>query len=987
MLPSINDVARIMGGDVGGADALVPGPGHSTDDRSLAIKLDDDAPDGFVVHSFAGDDPIACRDYVRSKLGLPGFEPKKKVSGSSGKSRKANGGARPWSPITARYVYRKSDGTPYLQVCRTAAKGFFQNQWNGQMWVAGKPEDPKIPYRLPELQAATLTTKIHITEGEKDADALARLNFVATTNSEGAGNWTDDLNEYFRDRHVYIHEDNDEQGRKRVQRIARVLQPVAASVRVIRLPGLEHHGDISDWLERDPSGARLVKECESTPLWGPSTTPPAEEEKEEPYPPVELKKKQADVLIELASSVELFHDRDDVGYARFDVNDHKENWPIRSKGFKRWLARGFYESTQSAPSSEAMQAALGVLEARAQFDAPEHEVHVRVAGHDRCIYIDLADRDWRAMEIDEDGWRMIDTPPVYFRRSSGMKPLPEPVAGGSLNDDLKPLLNVQTDDEFVLNVAWLLAALRPSGPYPVVALTGEQGSAKSMRANFLRALVDPNSVPLRALPRSEHDLYIAARNSHVLAYDNASGLSDWLSDAFCRLATGGGFSTRELYTDQDEVLFGSKRPIILNGIDDIATQPDLADRSIVQILAAISDERRKLETELWADFERKRPRILGALLDVVSQGLKALPDVVLDRKPRMADFAVWVTACEGAIWKKGTFMAAYTGNIREAVETVLENDQVAAVLRTYIDKTSDGFTGIAADLLIALNKVASETQQKAKGWPKSPAAFGKILRRIAPPLRKIGIGVTFPERENSKRGIIVAPVKVGKTPSQPSPPSFSNNPNDLEKTARRHRAVTDEEAAVTGDSSDSDGDGDDGATVTANPLKNKDGDGSDDSDGIIHDLTGRDTEPGLYEVLGPAPGGGRCFLCGKGGPQQIKHRGQVNLWHQDCADRYLAAMIDPPVKVPALSPDLLDEHGALLAPHTRPSANSGPGLSRRRIQELADWYKDEGYRRSHEDRFHTAELDADLRAILREEVFPEHVEIEFECVMQVVFAV
>jgi hypothetical protein len=251
---------------------------------------------------------------VRKKLGLPEFEPKKKASGFSDKNRKGNGGTRPWSPIIAKYIYRKADGTPYLQVCRTAAKGFFQNKWNGQMWVAGKPEGPKIPYRLPELQAAPLTTKIHITEGEKDADALARINFVATTNSEGASNWTDDLNEYFRDRHVYIHEDNDEQGRKRVQRIARALHPIAASVRIIRLPGLEHHGDVSDWLESDPSGARLVK----------------------------------DVLIELASSVELFHDRDDVGYALFDVNGHKENWPIRSKGFKRWLARGFYESTQSA---------------------------------------------------------------------------------------------------------------------------------------------------------------------------------------------------------------------------------------------------------------------------------------------------------------------------------------------------------------------------------------------------------------------------------------------------------------------------------------------------------------------------------------------------------------------------------------------------------------------------------------------------------------
>jgi hypothetical protein len=182
-------------------------------------------------------------------------------------------------------------------------------------------------------------------------------------------------------------------------------------------------------------------------------------------------------------------------------------------------------------------------------------------------------------------------------------------------------------------------------------------------------------------------------------------------------------------------------------------------------------------------------------------------------------------------------MAAYAGNIEEAIETVLENDQVAAVLRTYMDMTPDGFTGTAADLLEALNAIASETQQKAKGWTKSPAVLAKTLRRIAPPLRKIGIDVSF-ERENRQRRITIAPVKEGETPSQPSPPSFSNSLNGLERTACRRRAVTDEEATVTGDGSDSNGDGDDRAIVTANPLKNKDGDGSDGGDGIFSNLSG-----------------------------------------------------------------------------------------------------------------------------------------------------
>src|SRR2546429_582101 len=168
-----------------------------------------------------------------------------------------------------------------------------------------------------------------------------------------------------------------------------------------------------------------------------------------------------------------------------------------------------------------------------------------------------------------------------------MKALPEPVTGGCLNDILPPLLNVKTENGFVLIVAWLLAALRGRGPYPVLGIEGEQGSAKTMLARFLRALVDPNSVPLRTLPRSERDVFISARNGHVLTFDNVSGLPDWLSDTFCRLATSGGVLTKQLYTDGDAVLFWSPPPITLYCTVLITTPPDLADRSTVSTPAAI----------------------------------------------------------------------------------------------------------------------------------------------------------------------------------------------------------------------------------------------------------------------------------------------------------------------------------------------------------------------------------------------------------------
>src|SRR5208337_4196382 len=193
-------------------------------------------------------------------------------------------------------------------------------------------------------------------------------------------------------------------------------------------------------------------------------------------------------------------------------------------------------------------------------------------------------------------------------------------------DSLRSFLNVKSEADLVLVVTWLLACLRNRGPYPVLVLSGEQGSAKSTLAAILRALVDPNVAPLRALPREDRDLFIAASNGHVLAFDNVSGLAGWISDTLCRLATGGGFAVRQLYTDQDEVLFNGMRPVILNGIEDIVTRPDLADRALFLTLEAIPEERRRTEQELWAAFEAERPRILGILLDAVAEGIKRLPD-------------------------------------------------------------------------------------------------------------------------------------------------------------------------------------------------------------------------------------------------------------------------------------------------------------------------------------------------------------------------
>jgi hypothetical protein len=448
------------------------------------------------------------------------------------------------------------------------------------------------------------------------------------------------------------------------------------------------------------------------------------------------------MLAPLAATDALFHTPAGIAFADLMIDGHRETWPIRSKRFRGWLRRRYYEETGEALSAGVITSTLDLLEARAQFDGPERTTHVRLAEHAGHIYLDLADEDWRAVEIGPGGWRVIGSPPVRFRRPAGMLPLPVPEQGGSI-EALVPLLNLASRNDLVLVVMWLLATLRSRGPYPLLAISGEQGSAKTVLSKLLKALIDPNAAPVRALAREERELMIAADHSHLLAFDNLSDLPGWLSDALCRLASGGSFAVRRLYTDDEEALFQAARPILVNGIEDVIRRPDLADRAIFLTLAAIAEKQRRPEQELCREFEIARPRILGALLNAAAHGLRDLPRIRFEKLPRMADFALWAMACETAFWPAGTFLRAYDTNRRAALENITDADPVAACVREIMaDRRT--WTGTASDLLrAAADRAGDGTSWRSADWPRNPRALAGRLRRAQTLLRALGIDITF----------------------------------------------------------------------------------------------------------------------------------------------------------------------------------------------------------------------------------------------------
>jgi len=909
---SLRQLARALGGDVGNGEVLAPGPGHSAGDRSLSVKLDSAAPDGFLVHSFAGDDPIVCRDYVRQKLGLPEFEPNKK-------RKKADGGAKPFSVTTDKYVYRLADGTPYLQVHRLADKsGFPQYHWNGEKWISGKPKGPKVPYMLPQLIAAAPATPIYVVEGEKDADNLAKIDFVATCNSEGADNgngnkWTSDLNQYFKDRHVYIIPDNDAQGRKHAEHVARNLNPIAKSVRIVELPDLPPKGDVSNWLESDSAGVKLAKLAAAAPLWEPSadkTGGSAASDEE--------------LIAELAGLSKL-------QYAK------------RRKDAAEMIGIGVVE--------------LDEIVAEARGDDKDKEPALALYEH----------------------WNV--------------EAASEPVDGGILLRAIKEAIQryvFMSDDQAVAVTLWVVFSwLHEHMTHsPILYVTSaERDSGKSTLlgvVNFLarRSLqsVDISGPALfRSIAKWQPTLIVDEADDALA--DNAD-LRSVINSGWTR---GQGVIRCHPDTHEPE-LFSTFAPKVV-----AMKGRNLPDTTLSRsIIITMKPRRTSDPKEHAADFNhcdtetfaRLRSQLKRWAADNAEAMARAAPEIPPSfHNRRRANWVPLLAIAEagGGDWKTAGWKAA------RAIEAVADTfdpsigvELLRAIKGAFEARGTDRITsaGLITDL------IADETAPWAtynKGKQISQRQVAGLLKAygIKPKVIRLDDGST-------PRGYLLewfTDVFDRFCTSSSAHPPFSSAMSATDLFSQDFSpflsATSPFDIADKNDKKPSD--------------INDVADAADKNRGETRKEDNEQDKQAHIEELGAAPAGSRCTLCGGGGPVRIRHGGRVNLWHPACAERLIAAMANPPVKVAGLPPDPLDEHGVPLVAHTQDQEAHDilaqpapePGLSEDRYRELADWH-----RKWTADGEDPKELEDALRMILREELaHPELVEIEFEHVMKVVFAV
>lgn len=436
--------------------------------------------------------------------------------------------------------------------------------------------------------------------------------------------------------------------------------------------------------------------------------------------------------------------------------------PLRStlsKGYVRLLV---LESTGKPLKQEPLTELLDTFEANAIYRRPRASINLRWARDgDRFVL----DPGWPGPEkivVNRLGWTVERADHVRFRRPSGFGAMPRPGSGKGLRK-FAALLGLEGRNAILFTV-FLLNCMRPTGPYMFLLAEGVQGSGKSILSTAIRSIVDPHAIPKGRLPKNEHELMIAASENFLLLFDNTSRMNWDLSDALCALATGSGYVTRKLYTDNELQSFTASRPVILNGIGQFANRPDLLERSVQLRLPKMPTDRRMTEKQLEAALADVLPDVLAELLDAASAALARIEEVPAPKEVRMADAAHFAVAAEEALgFEPGTVLRALVEDQQETmIERALGDPLVLAVVallhRRRLDGKGDGFRGTVGQLLkLVLTEHRNENDRRDERWvPSTPSHLSNQLKRLVPAFTTLGVTITYAPRQARGQEITIA---------------------------------------------------------------------------------------------------------------------------------------------------------------------------------------------------------------------------------------
>lgn len=475
---------------------------------------------------------------------------------------------------------------------------------------------------------------------------------------------------------------------------------------------------------------------------------------------------KADMLSELIRQEStLFHNDDKEAYVHCCINNqpneegestgvHYEVWALKSEGFKDYAGFKYFEAYDAGVGDSAMKEAIDNLSADAKYSGVKHEVYLRYALHNEIVYIDLCNDQWQVIVIDESGWKIAENKdiPVKFTRASHMRPIPAPERGGSI-DQLWNAFTIKDQDTKHMLCAWMMDAMLTDTDYLMLEVGGEAGSAKSMMQERIKSLLDPSKGNLLVYSGKLDDLPVIALHTYMVSYENMSHLSKQMQDKFCSMCTGAATATRTLHSTHDISIWGVKRPIIINGIVDLATREDMLQRTVCVELPRIEKNRSK--KELREEWEQQQSQILGALYDLLSKILyqRKVIKIPYSEDTRQLDFITNGQAMFNALEVDDSFPELFNRSSLNVIERSLNHSPVSLALVRLIDN-EHSFAGSMTELLTSLSNKYRPDYYDTKAWPKSPEGLNSTLKRQYSPLRKRGIQIKK-ERCSYKRIIVI----------------------------------------------------------------------------------------------------------------------------------------------------------------------------------------------------------------------------------------
>ncbi len=472
----------------------------------------------------------------------------------------------------------------------------------------------------------------------------------------------------------------------------------------------------------------------------------------------------------LASDVKLFHDQYKKGYISL-TGDGREVFSFKSEYFKKWIARFIWTEFSKPASSETINKIALILDSNATFDGDKHQLEVRMCEHENAYWYDIGDGS--AVRIDETGYALVQEPPIIFSRQGHQEEQVIPKAGGDIRE-LTDFVNIHSEQEKLLFMVFTVASFIPGYPHPLLVLHGPQGAGKSTPLRMLKMLIDPSQLKTLTMSDNMREFIQLASHHYFLFFDNLSGLPLWMSDALARASTGDGFSKRELYTDDSDIIYSFQRTIGLNGINLVVEKADLLDRSILLGLRRIPKNKRMEEKEFWRKFKDRRPYILGSIFHTVSKAISIYPNIKLDEYPRMADFCRWGCAIAEAIGcTSKEFTDAYYANIDSQNDAALDASPVGTAVVAFMNDKQENWDGSASELLEILEKYAEKEKinMRQKLWPKDAAWVVKRLNTIVPNLEEAGIKY---ERLETHRPKLIRLTRLTQTTDATDVPSEVN---------------------------------------------------------------------------------------------------------------------------------------------------------------------------------------------------------------------